>query len=171
MNYLKPLGIKIKQETLIDYVKYLLKSFALYETQKFDWKLGRLFETTRKYYSVDTGLINLYQGTVNNFTNQLENIVFLKLKKSKCPVYFGSLKSGKEIDFIVQQKNKTYQKFQVCQTLTEENHKRELSSFNLKDTHLEAGENFLLTLDDHEEKISFNGNSVYKKNLVKWLLL
>lgn len=171
MNYLKPLGIKIKQETLIDYVQYILKSFALYETQKFDWKLGRLFETTRKYYSVDTGLINLYQGTVNDFTSQLENIVFLKLKRSGSPVYFGALKSGKEIDFIVQQKNKKYQKFQVCQTLTNENHKRELSSFNLKDTHLEVGENFLLTLDDHEEEISFNENLVYKKNLVKWLLL
>jgi predicted AAA+ superfamily ATPase len=83
----------------------MLKTFAVYEVDKFDWKIGKVFSTIRKYYSVDTGLINLYPNTVSNFSNQLENIIFLNLKKQRNPVYFGALATGKEIDFIQQSEN------------------------------------------------------------------
>jgi hypothetical protein len=53
-NYLKQLGINIKKETLIKYVQYMLTTFAIYETNKFDWKLGKLFGTTRSHpYEVE----------------------------------------------------------------------------------------------------------------------
>jgi len=169
-NYLKQLGINIKKETLIKYVQYMLSTFAIYETNKFDWKLGKLFGTTRKYYAVDTGLVNLYTGTASNYSRQLENIVFLKLKRNRRHTYFGALSSGKEIDFITQTVDGEFEKYQVTQTLHKDNYDRELSSFQLQNTHLKYGKNILLTLDDSEEEIEYQDTKVLKKNLTRWLL-
>jgi predicted AAA+ superfamily ATPase len=119
---------------------------------------------------VDTGLINLYPNTVSNLSNQLENIVFLNLRKQPNPIYFGSLASGKEIDFIQQTEDGSFGKYQVSQTLHPDNYHRELSPFMLKGTYLEKGSNILLTLDEDEEDIEFKKYSISKKNLLRWLL-
>jgi hypothetical protein len=168
-NYLKRLDISIKNETLIKYIQYMLTTFAIYETNKFDWKLGKLFGTTRKYYAVDTGVVNLYPRMVSNYSKQLENIVFLKLKRNRKQINFGALPSGKEIDFITQTDNGEFEKYQVTQTLHKDNYDRELSSFILQDTYLKDGENILLTLDENEEEIDYQDAKVLKKNLIRWL--
>ena len=169
-NYLKRLDISIKNETLIKYLQYMLTTFAIYETNKFDWKLGKLFGTTRKYYAVDTGVVNLYPGMVSNYSKQLENIVFLKLKRNRKQINFGALPSGKEIDFITQTANGEFEKYQVTQTLHKDNYNRELSSFLLQNTYLKDGKNILLTLDENEEEIDYQDGKVLKKNLIRWLL-
>ncbi|MCG2776037.1 MAG: ATP-binding protein [Desulfobacterales bacterium] len=169
-NYLKRLDISIKNETLIKYIQYMLTTFAIYETNKLDWKLGKLFGTTRKYYAVDTGVVNLYPGMVSNYSKQLENIVFLKLKRNRKQINFGALPSGKEIDFITQTANGEFEKYQVTQTLHKDNYDRELSSFILQNTYLKDGKNILLTLDENEEEIDYQDAKVLKKNLIRWLL-
>ncbi|MFH0925420.1 MAG: ATP-binding protein [bacterium] len=169
-NYLETTGINIKQETLIRYVQFMLKTFALYEINKFDWKAQRLFPTSRKYYAVDTGLVNLYPSPTGNFSKQLENIVFLKLKKLKKPISFGTFSSGKEIDFILQLGEGIFEKYQVTQQLHKDNYERELSPFLLQDQYLSVGENILLTLDIGEEKIDYKGIKIFKRNILTWLL-
>ncbi len=169
-NHLKRLDISIKNETLIKYMQYMLTTFAIYETNKFDWKLGKLFGTTRKYYAVDTGVVNLYPRMVSNYSKQLENIVFLKLKRNRKQINFGALPSGKEIDFITQTANGEFEKYQVTQTLHKDNYDRELSSFLLQNTYLKDGKNILLTLDENEEEIDYQDAKVLKKNLIRWLL-
>lgn len=130
-SYLKQAGITIKQETLIKYVQHIRAAFALYEVSKFDWKLGKVFATSRKYYAVDTGLVNLYPGTTSNYGKQLENIVFLKLQRQQQPIYFGAANGGKEIDFIVQTRQGGFDKYQVTQTLHDANANREYAPFGL----------------------------------------
>jgi len=169
-NYLKQMGISIKQETIIKYVQYMLKSFAIYETNKFDWKLGKLFATTRKYYAVDTGLINVYPPSVSNFSKQLENVVFLKLKRDRKTICFGALSSGKEIDFIARSKDGNFDKYQVTKTLHDDNYEREMSSFLLQNTNLEAGKNTLLTLDGDDREIQYRDVRVFQRNIPAWLL-
>ena len=53
------LGVPLKNATVIDYVSYLRKSFALMEVGKFSWKQSRHFATTRKYFAVDPGLATI----------------------------------------------------------------------------------------------------------------
>ena len=169
-NYLKLMDIHMKQETVILYVQYILKAFAMYEINKFDWKLGKVFATTRKYYSVDTGLINLYPPAVSNFSHQLENVVFLQLRRKQKLISFGALSSGKEIDFIARGANGQTEKIQVTQTLNEDNYERELSPFQLQGTSLETGNNLLLTLDGDDQEIQFKDSKVSQENLIGWLL-
>ncbi len=63
-----------------------------------------------------------------------------------------------------------FEKYQVTQTLHKNNYDRELSSFQLQNTHLKHGKNILLTLDESEEEIDYKNTKVFKKNLIRWLL-
>jgi predicted AAA+ superfamily ATPase len=45
----------IKVETIIKYINYLTKPFALVELNKFDWKQSKVFSTSKKFYAIDTG--------------------------------------------------------------------------------------------------------------------
>jgi predicted AAA+ superfamily ATPase len=169
-NFIKSEGIQTKQDTISTYIDYILKTFAMYEVDRFDWKLKRIFNTNKKYFSVDMGLINLFQNINNNYSKQLENIIFLKLKHCDSKIYYGALENGKEIDFIVQDAQSTFYKYQVTQTLTYENKNCELSSFIFSDKYLNKMNNILLTMDEKEEILEFDGCTVEKKYLLKWLL-
>jgi predicted AAA+ superfamily ATPase len=167
---IKSEGLQTKTDTISTYIDYILKTFAMYELDRFDWKLKRVFNTNKKYFSVDTGLIHLFQSINNNHSKQLENIVFLQLKHADKKIYYGALENGKEIDFITEDRNHIFSKYQITQTLTDENKTRELSSFVFTDKYLNKMNNILLTLDENEESLEFNGAKIEKKYLLKWLL-
>jgi len=96
--------------------------------------------------------------------------VYLHLRKSMGTVYFGSLKSGKEIDFITKNKAGIFDKYQVTLSITNENKKRELSPFTLADQYLAKGKNYLLSFDDNEESIHFQNTPIVRKNIFRFLL-
>lgn len=169
-NFIKSEGIQTKQETISIYIDYVIKTFAMYDLNKFDWKLKRVFNTNKKYYSVDTGLVNLFQNIGSNYSKQLENIVFLKLKKLFPVIYYGALENNKELDFIAQDRANIFYKYQVTQTLTDVNKTRELAPFILSDKYLNQTNNILLTMDEKEEKIQLEDCVIEKKYLLKWLL-
>jgi predicted AAA+ superfamily ATPase len=169
-HFIKNEGLQTKQDTISTYIDYILKTFAMYEVDRFDWKLKRIFNINKKYFSVDTGLINLFQAINNNHSKQLENIVFLHLKHSDKKIYYGALENGKEIDFITEDRANIFYKYQITQTLTIENENRELSSFIFADKYLNKMHNILLTLDENDEKLEFNGSTIEKRYLLTWLL-
>lgn len=162
------LGVPMKNSTVIDYVSYLQKSFALFETGKFSWKQSRHIATTRKYYAVDTGLASIVRPVEENRSFRLENIVFLELKRRGAEVYYGSSDSGREIDFLTRTDD-GWNQYQVADTLTDDNRKRELGAFALAAPHLGSGQ-VLLTLDDAEEIVDYEGVKVRRRNIVRWLV-
>ena len=164
------MGIRTKPETIIAYCSYLLKAFALFEVSRFSWKQNRIFSDTRKYYSVDTGLITLYRPPEENLSLRLEQAVYLELLRRGNTVYFGTNDSGKEIDFIVPGGGRHFDKIQVTATLAAEDEKRELGAFALADVHLQKGTNLLLSLDEDESALQWHGVTIERKNLVRWLL-
>ncbi len=97
-------------------------------------------------------------------------MVYLKLRQQNNKIYFGELENGKEIDFIIENREGKYSKYQVTQTLHDGNYERELSPFSLGDVYLKQHENILLTLDDDEMEIDYRKTKIQKRNLVKWLL-
>ena len=169
-NIIKQNGVKIKEETVSSYIEFIKKTFAIYNLNKFDWKLSRVFSTSSKYYSIDNGLINLYENINNNYAKQLENIVFLKLKRDFLQIFYGALQNGKEIDFIVKTDKGNFEKYQVAKIITEENKKRELSSFLFSDKYLGTENNILLTMDEKEEILEYEGCRIEKRYIIKWLL-
>lgn len=171
-NFLKDLDLNIKENTVIDYVQYFIKSFALYDIQKFDWKTQKIFDSTKKYYSIDLGLNNIYGNLMCNFSRQLENLVYLELKRSPKikNIYYG-LDTKKEIDFIAFNKENDIFKYQITKTLNNQNQERELNAFIYSHKYLDKGENILLSLDRQEEDLEHEGIKIHKRNIMKWLIL
>lgn len=71
-NFINQNGVNIKKETVSSYIEFIKKTFAVYNLDKFDWKLSRVFITSSKYYSIDNGLINLYENINNNYAKLLD---------------------------------------------------------------------------------------------------
>lgn len=169
--FVKVLGQSMNQETVITYVSYLMKALAIYEIQKFDWKINRVFETTRKYYAVDTGIVNLQAGLTSNYSKLLENIVFLELRRRGKTIYFGMPGNAHEIDFIVTGCKREMEKIQITTKLGDENMKRELNPFAAADPYLKKGQNIVLSMQDHDEELKYNNVAITRKNLIKWLII
>ncbi|OFZ82513.1 MAG: hypothetical protein A2583_11280 [Bdellovibrionales bacterium RIFOXYD1_FULL_53_11] len=167
-NHIKNMGIKAKPETIINYMNYFKKVFSIFELDRFDNKKNRFFSTLKKFFAVDTGLITL-TGEINNAGFRLENIVFLELLRQKKHCGYEAAASGGEIDFIYRTNADNHQKIQVCQALTEENKKRELGNFGLLKTNTDD-KNLLLSLDNEETPITYNKETIERKNIIKWLL-
>ena len=159
----------VSQNTILEYIQYFLNTFALIPINKFDWKQSLVFETTKKYYSIDIGLIDsISESLVNINTQKLENLVCLHLKQKNKKVFFAQDNLGKEIDFIVPKK-KTYDKYQVCSKLTPDNKKRELGNFILADKYLKSGNNFLVS-EDESQVIKYKNTKIKIINIIDFLL-
>lgn len=68
---LSALGTKVKVDTVIRYVSFVKAAFAVFDLSRFDWKQGRYFDTTRKYYSIDTGIASLYRSETENRVREI----------------------------------------------------------------------------------------------------
>ncbi|OGJ52203.1 hypothetical protein A2335_04630, partial [Candidatus Peregrinibacteria bacterium RIFOXYB2_FULL_32_7] len=150
-------GYKLSVPTLYTYIDYLIKSFALFELKKFDWKLHSVFDGSFKYFLVDNGFLRALNLNKRDIKEKLlENLVFMHLKRQGYEIYYGRDDKGKEIDFLVKNKTK-FTKIQVTLELNANNYERELNNFVLASKHNIKGENLLLTMEDNEEKISYKG--------------
>lgn len=162
------MGIQLKNSTVIDYVAYLLKSFTLFEVAKFSWKQSRHFATSRKYYAVDTGLASIVRPVEENRSFRLENIVCLELIRRRADVFYGSSDTGREIDFLARN-SEGWEQYQVADSLTPENRKRELGAFALAAPHID-GKRIMLTLDSADGDLNFDGLAIEGRNMIRWLL-
>lgn len=163
-------GTSIKQDTVILYIGYLKSAFALFGISRFDWKTGRYFDTTRKYYAVDTGLASLFRSTSENRSFLLENAVYLELRRRSHDVRFGAIENGKELDFICTLPGREWLKIQTARRLTDENRSRELSSFVLAQEHIAPGEALLLLEEGERNVVELDGVKIQIEPIMRWML-
>ena len=171
-DHLEQIDASVDDVTLVNYASYFVKSFFLYEVQKFDWKTTKVFNTSKKYYSVDPGLAFLYRPLANNYSRRLENICYLELRRRSgiADIHYG-LSGDREIDFIVQDSSsRAYIKYQISKELNSLNQKRELGVFEQVDKFLKGGENFFLSLDEGTSQLVVGDSLVNKLNIKRWLL-
>lgn len=159
----------ISENQIIKFLDYIKKTFAIYELQKFDWKLNKIFETTKKYYCVDNLILTfLSQSLLSDIDKKIENIVFLKLNKYYDNVNFARNKEWKELDFVVKDWN-DYLKIQVCMELNENNKKRELWNFILAQQYMHW-RNLLIVLNWDSKEIEYDWHKISVLNIIDFLL-
>jgi len=83
------------------YLTLLTDALVFYRAKRFDIRGKEHLRTQSKYYVVDTGLRNQRVGKTyrDNIGSQLENIVFIELKRRGYDVSVGKYKD-KEVDFV-----------------------------------------------------------------------
>jgi predicted AAA+ superfamily ATPase len=171
-NYLKGLGIDLDIDTVVTYVDFLTKTFAINDVQKFDWKTNKVFSTSKKYYAIDLGFVSLFRDLSNNFSKKLENIVYLKLKRDKCSqkIFYGRNDKKQEIDLITRDRKNKFIRYQVTRDLHENNYKREINPFLDSDNYLKTSEAILLSLDLDSDDLREGELLIKQKNIIKCLL-
>jgi predicted AAA+ superfamily ATPase len=155
--------------TVKDYINYFEQSYLLFTVNKFDYSLKKQLVNPKKIYVIDTGLANSISFQFSeNLGRQLENIVFLQLKRLGFEIFYH--KDKYECDFIIRERNQIVNAIQVSKTLFDKNtREREvrglveaMRSYNLK-------KSIILTFEE-KETIFTEGFTIEVIPVYQWIL-
>lgn len=107
VNTLKSEGIETTNHTVNRYLDLLESGYLFYRTKQYDIRGREYLRTNGKYFIVDTGLRRNAVGRKDgNYSNRLENIVYIELLRRGYTVDVGKLDT-KEIDFVARRLDET----------------------------------------------------------------
>lgn len=132
-NTLKSEGIKTSVHTVNRYLDMLENGYLFYRAQQYDIRGRDYLRTNGKYFIVDSGLRRNAIGRKDgNYSNRLENIVYIELLKRGYTIDVGRL-DNKEIDFIAKKLDETVY-IQVTYELPKNNHETD-NLLHIKDNY------------------------------------
>lgn len=161
---LKNEGFKTANATsVLRYIELLSDAFIVYPAKRYDLRGKAYLKNVAKYYAVDTGLRNttLNRNFRDNYGHQIENIVYLELRRRGYQVDVGKDET-QEIDFVARRGNET-RYYQVTMQLPQ-NSDREVAN--------------LVALSDNYPKVVLTANrmdvgvidGIPVMHVVDWLL-
>ena len=162
--------VDIKSTTTIkNYIEYISNTYLLFQIPVFDYSLKVQLKNPKKTYFIDNAIIKQIGFSFSeNLGRELENIVFIELKRRNLEIYYHHKK--KECDFVIKANDKINQAIQVTASLeNKETKKREIDGLidAMQEYELKTG--LILTLDSEGEEIHDN----YTIKIVpiwKWLI-
>ena len=159
-------------DTIRDYMEYLMNAYIILSINKFDYSLKKQIANPKKFYAIDTGFSNVVSFNVSKKIGaNLENIIFLELRRRGEEIYYYKTEKGLEIDFLVPKENIT-EVIQVSVTLeNEETRKRELRVFKEAKKELRGELEMMLITFDSSENIEYDGVEIEIINVLEFLLL
>lgn len=116
-NKMKSNHVDTSYDRVNEYLDLMLKSYFLYECNRYDVKGRKELKTFSKYYAVDFGIRSqIIPNEGSNRGKVLENFVYLELIKHGYRVYTGKVGRDYEIDFVaIKEKETKY--IQVTESL------------------------------------------------------
>lgn len=92
----------ISTHTIKKYISYLEEAYLILSSKKFSYKPREMESSFRKYYCIDTGLLNAKKTTLTkDFGKKLENIVAVELKRRNIDLYYYIVDNKYEVDFVI----------------------------------------------------------------------
>ncbi len=163
VNYLKNEKRNCSNETLYNYLSYIINSFIMSKAKRYDIKGKKILSTNDKYYLTDLGLGQVKSSSKTKGKGSiLENIVYNELIDRGYDVVVGKTDVA-EIDFIATYfEEKIY--VQVAYILADDSVvDREFGVFkNIEDNYPK----YVITMD----KFDFSQDGIIHKNVIDWLL-
>lgn len=160
-NTLKSEGINTSVHTINRYLNLLEAGYLFYRVQQYDIRGREYLRTNGKYFIVDSGMRrNAVGRKEGNYSNRLENIVFMELLTRGYTVDVGRL-ADKEIDFIAKKLDETVY-IQVSYELPNNTHETDNLN-NIKDNYKKV-----LVTGRYYEVEQIDGISI--KYIEDWLL-
>lgn len=156
-------GVDISSNTVSSYLSLFEAAYLIYHCKRYDLKGRKLLETNGKYYAIDLALAkHISSNIAENVGYNLENFVFLELKKAGFQVHTLIVNREYELDFLAIKGDKRMY-IQVSLSILDENTlKREIRPFKYIKGN---GEKILLTLDN----FIFNLEECKHKNVFKFV--
>ncbi|EAD3310074.1 ATP-binding protein [Listeria monocytogenes] len=133
VNTLKSEGVDTTVHTVNRYLDLLENGYLFYRAKQYDIRGREYLRTNGKYFIIDTGLRRNAVGKKDgNYSNRLENIVYIELLRRGYTVDVGKLDS-KEIDFVARKLDETLY-IQVAYELPNNRHETD-NLLNIKDNY------------------------------------
>lgn len=133
VNTLKSEGIETTTHTVSRYLDLLENGCLFYRAKQYDIRGREYLRTSGKYFIVDSGLRRNAIGRKDgNYSNRLENLVFLELKRRGYTVDVGRM-DNKEVDFVARKLDETLY-VQVAYELPANSHETD-NLLNIKDNY------------------------------------
>ncbi|MGM0126355.1 hypothetical protein IGI37_003784 [Enterococcus sp. AZ194] len=161
VNTLRSEGVETSSHTVSRYLDLLENGYLFYRTKQYDIRGREYLRTNGKYFIVDTGLRrNAVGKKEGNYSNRLENIVYIELLRRGYTVDVGKL-DKREIDFVARKLDDVIY-VQVTYELPKNTHETD-NLLNIKDNY----QKIVITGRYHEvEKI----DGIPIIYIVDWLL-
>jgi predicted AAA+ superfamily ATPase len=94
--------MEISSHTIKKYISYLEEAYLIISSKKFSYKPREIESSFRKYYCIDTGLLNTKKTTLTkDFGKILENIVAIELRRRNIDLYYYMVDNKYEVDFVI----------------------------------------------------------------------
>ncbi len=136
--------------TVKEYISYLGNSYLFFEVLKFSHSLRQQLNSPRKIYLVDQAFNKVSGLTFTpNKGRNLENLIFIELKRQKKEIYYYSNKN--ECDFLVKEGNIITKAIQVSYILDESNREREINGLIDAMNALKLKEGLIITFEQTED--------------------
>ncbi|HLD72279.1 MAG TPA: ATP-binding protein [Candidatus Nanoarchaeia archaeon] len=157
--------------TISNWISYLENSFLVFKLERFDFKLKQQFIAPKKFYCIDTGLLNSIGFLFSdNMGRLIENEVAIELqrRKEKTPskVYYWKDHQQNEADFVIKEDKTITEIIQVTYASGKNDiREREISSLLKASKALRCKNLTVITWDYEAEE-----NKIKFIPLWKWLL-
>ncbi len=160
--------IKIKEDTLYNYLSYLTEIFFVFFIPKFSYSLKSQQINPKKVYIIDNGFHYIYSFRFSeNKGKLLENLVAIELIRQGKELYY--FKNNFECDFIVVEKQKPRLAIQVTYELNKKNREREIKGLINAMKELNIKEGIILT-HEQDDEIETEVGKIKVLAVWKWLL-
>lgn len=158
-------------DTIRDYMEYLLNSYMILSINKFDYSYKKQIANPKKIYAIDTGLANAVSFNISKKIGaNLENIVFLELRRRTKEIYYYKTTKGLEVDFLIR-KGDMVELIQVSVTLEDEaTYKRELRVFAEAKKELREEFRAIVVSFDDSKVVEYGGCEIEVINVLEFLV-
>jgi len=152
-GYLKSLGHKAPKSAVSDYLEWFEDAYFLFTVRIFDASLARSKTNPKKIYCVDHAMVtSVASGVLINTGHLLENLVFTALRRVSPEIYYCKTKSGLEVDFVVQIRDRSRALIQICESMAEPvTRKREVAGLSQAMAELGLKSGTIVTRNEEEE--------------------
>lgn len=167
-NSLKtPLGFS-NITTITNYIHFLEESYLLFELFSFDYSVKKQRVSPKKIYAIDNRLRNVVSFSFSKeYGNNLENLIFLELKRRGLDIYFYQKKG--ECDFVVLDRGAVTELIQVTYYLSHENRQREVAGVVEAMDKLNCETGLIITVNQ-DETICYEEKEITVISAWRWLL-
>ena len=170
-TYLRELGHKCAKSQVADYLGWFEDAYFLFTVRMFDASFRRANANPKKIYCVDHAMISaISAGILVNSGHQLENLVFVALRRLSPEIFYFRGKNGCEVDFVVQMLDHSRLLIQVCESLQDlRTRKREVHGLTHAMEELGLDRGWIVTRNELEQ--IDNGHSRLIQVLPIWRFL
>ncbi len=163
VNIISSCGMKVKAETVADYIQFAEDAWLVFHVENLSAKLVER-DAVKKYYISDNGILSLFLSDPN--TSLLENLVAITLLRRGNEFFFYRC-SDFEVDFVIPDEQTA---IQVCYNISDEETKlREFSALRLLGKRMEL-KVYIVVSKDNEELVEYEGIQIQIVPLWRWLL-